>query len=155
MKKTALILTVAIVALLASYSFSTIDKYPDYVSSDSIALFKAQYLKTINNNDLNHQLEQNFSNLFDKVTAVDGQFSHETGYYYIVFGEKNNEKSIQLLKIEKEDLDNETYTYIDFTNIEVDEFTQYCWTGGINCPPGCTYTTAPCWAICGVGPTCD
>jgi hypothetical protein len=100
MKKAVIIFSVAIVALMAVYSFSTIDKYPDYVSEDSVTMYKSEYLKTINNHDLNMQLEQNFLPLFDKVTSVDAQFSQEIGYYYIVFGEKNNAKTIQLLKIE-------------------------------------------------------
>jgi hypothetical protein len=57
-------------------------------------MFKSDYLKTINSNDLNMQLEQNFLPLFDKVTSVDAQFSQERGYYYIVFGVKNNVKKI-------------------------------------------------------------
>jgi uncharacterized phage infection (PIP) family protein YhgE len=53
MKKAVLISPVAIVALLAVYSFSTIDKYPDSVTKSTVAMFNSHYLKTINNTDLN------------------------------------------------------------------------------------------------------
>jgi hypothetical protein len=152
MKKAVLIFSVAIVALLAVYSFSTIDKYPDYVSEDGVTMFKSHYIKTIDNNELNMQLEQNFLPLFDKVTSVDAQFSPESGYYYVVFGEKNNAKTIQSLKIEKEDVDNETYSYIDFTNIEVNDQTLYCRDRiAPACPSGCIYYTQDDWClkICG------
>jgi hypothetical protein len=141
---------------MAVYSFSTIDKYPDYVSEESVTMYKSEYLKTINSHDLNTQLEQNFLPLFDNVTFVDAQFSQEIGYYYIVFGEKNNAKTIQLLKIEKEDVDNETYTYFDFEGFTVTENTVYCWRGGPLCLPCQLQCCAACNIICGPWPlACD
>ncbi|MEM7187091.1 MAG: hypothetical protein AAF466_10570 [Bacteroidota bacterium] len=151
MKRYALLFSVAVVALLVSYSFSNVEKFPDNVSAESVTMFEDHYLKTINNEDLNIQLAQNFSNLFDEVTSVDAQFSPSDGYYYIVFAEKDGKKIIDLLKVEEHDVSNETYSYIDFTNIEVNESTQYCTTGGLTCPSGCNYNPfVPCLAKCGI-----
>jgi hypothetical protein len=154
--KAVIIFSVAIVALIAIYSFSTIDKYPDNVPEENVTMYKSEYLKTINSHDLNMQLEQNFLPLFDKVTSVDAQFSQEIGYYYIVFGVKNNTKKIELLKIEKVDVENETYTYFDFEGFTVTENTVYCWRGFFLCLPCQLQSEAACIIICGPWPiACD
>jgi len=150
MKKYAVILTVAVVALLVSYSFTSEDKFPNHISEESIAVFEADYLKTIHNANLNKHLETNFPDLFDTVVSVDAQSSPESGFYYIVFGEKNGERIINLLKVELEDVQNETYTYINFDTIDRSQsLVEYCTKGGPLCPPGCTYGS-PCFAICGI-----
>ena len=155
MKKVALILCVAVIAVISLYSFTAIDKYPDDISEDRISMFESHYVKTVENDELNNQLERNFLPLFDKVSSVDAQYSEETGYYYVVFGTKDNQKKIELLIIEKVDFDNETYTYFDFEGFEVTESTEYCYRGAL-CV-GCEYQPAqPCLAICGPYPVaCD
>lgn len=151
MKKYAVIFTVAVVALLSSYSFTSEDKFPSDVPEESIVVFESDYLKTIHNLELNKYLETNFPDLFDTVASVDAQSSPDAGFYYIVFGEKNGEKVIDLLKVEFEDIQNETYTYINFATVEKGQNPpQYCTMGGLACPPGCNYNPfAPCLAKCG------
>jgi len=151
MKKYAVIFTVAVVALLASYSFISEEKFPSDIPEESIAVFESDYLKTIHNADLNKHLETNFPDLFDAVVSVDAQSSPDSGFYFIVFGEKNGEKIIDLLKVEFEDIQNETYTYMNFDTIDRGQSPLYCTTGGLFCPPGCNYNPfAPCLAKCGV-----
>ena len=150
MKKASLIISV-IAVLVVAYSFTAIDKFPDNIPEESVTLFNSEYVKTINNDDLNRQLEQNFLPLFDKVTAVDAQYSEANGYYYIVFGEKDSTKKIELVKVNAEDIKNQTYTYFDFSGVTVTEATEYCYRGSL-CV-GCVYQPAvPCGIICGPYP---
>ncbi|MBX2829456.1 MAG: hypothetical protein KTR22_14925 [Flavobacteriaceae bacterium] len=140
MKK--LLFSFALVAIsLTIFSFSSLktdEKYPDDVPSEYIEAFKSDFIKTIHSEALKVTLESNFCSLFDKVYAVDAQMNPEAGFYYLVFGEKNGVNKIELLKTSQSDIDNEAYTYIDFTNIEVNATTEYCRAGnGYPFPPVC------------------
>jgi len=155
MKKFGIIYSVAVLAMIALYGFNSNDKYPDSIDEGRVAMFESHFIKTISKNELNRQLERNFLPLFDKVTSVDAQHSDDWGYYYLVFGEKNNIEKIELLKIEKEDVVNETYTYFDFEGFTVTENTLYCYRGG-TCV-GCVIPDSlDCPILCGPYPiACD
>ena len=155
MKK--LILIAALIAVsFGSFSYIADTKFPEGISAEKVAVYNTEYLKTIDNDLLNEQLSKNFAPLFDQVSFVDAQYSETIGYYYIVFGTTNESDTMQLLKVEKEDIDNETYSYIDFSNIKVSETTIYCFRGytpGATCPQfGCNpMGPSECEApICGV-----
>lgn len=104
------------------------------------------YFGTIKNQDLYMDLACKFSAIFNEVENVDLFYSKESGYYYGVTGFKDDNQIIEFLKINHEDVLNESYTYINFNNISKDFSTiQYCYEPtnpeSPNCQPGngCTY----------------
>ena len=155
MKKILSILVLIAVGVVL-YSFTANDRNPENVPErPDITNETTAYIKTIVNNELNVHIQKNFVRFFDKVEYVEARFSDDVGYFYAVFGEKKGEPSIQFIKVEKNDIDNETYTYFDFEGFTATEFTEYCYKGGF-CV-GCEYQpSVPCLVICGPWPTaCD
>ncbi len=137
MKTKMLILAILIAA---TNGFSNNPVYPDYVPESYVLKLEAEFVKKMDNQNLINHIEKNFVALFDNVNAIHTQYSDEFGFYYLVFGVKSNISKIELLKIEEEDYLNETYTYIDFSKINVNSSTVYC---GINYLPPidpCAYT---------------
>lgn len=130
--------------------------YPDGMDEDLVKFFDSEYLATIENVTLKTDLEEKFFFLFDEVNEIRVQYSDANGYYYLLFVEKKGESKLELLKIEETDYRNETYSYIDFTNLEVDEFTQFCRQGilpqypGV-CPVACENYPTGCFGMsCGI-----
>lgn len=150
-----------ILALTATvmFGFSNKPVYPDYVPEKTIQKFENEFLKKMTNINLINHIAENFISLFDNVNTIHAQYSEENGYYYLVFGEKENTSKIELLQIEKEDYLNERYTYIDFSNIKNNGSEGYCYKGiGSSFPPGCptaeqcvnSFTGFCATIICGV-----
>jgi len=155
MKKYILI-SILSVGLLSLFSFINKDKYPDSLKKEYVEIFKAEFIKEMNSKSLIMDLESKFHPLFDKVNTVDVQFNSEHGYYYLVIGKKDNKEKVEMLKINKSDFENNSYTYIDFTNININSSTEYCRSGnGYPFPPvcqgGCLPRTNNCLGIlCGI-----
>ncbi|MBR9855962.1 MAG: hypothetical protein GYB37_15555 [Algicola sp.] len=148
MKKAVLaVCAVAIIFLALSFE-NPKNEYPNYLSDELITFFESEYLTTIENESLNSLLEKNFSPLFDNVDYVHAQESEEFGHYYIIYAKKDGEPIIELLKINESDIQNETYTYIDFSNIDVNNQTTYCRqsfsTYPGTCPAECKYYLNGC-----------
>ncbi len=155
MKKTVLIFTV-LVALIAIYSFAANDEYLESNPKETVTSNEVEYIKNIVNNELNVHLQTNFVRFFDEVNYVEALFSKDVGYHYAVYGKKDGSLNVQFLKIEKDDIENETYTYFDFEGITVTELTKYCYRGG-GCV-GCQLLdpSFDCRYICGPWPwACD
>ena len=69
---------------------------------------------------------------------VDAQYNSGHGYYYLVFGKKDNKEKVEMLKINKSDIEKSIYSYIDFSNVDLASITQYCRSGtGYPFPPVC------------------
>ncbi|QNJ96957.1 hypothetical protein [Constantimarinum furrinae] len=156
MKKALFILAVVTVGF-AVYSFTEKDENP-IITSEKTTTISDDIIKTIENEDLNDHIQKNFVRYFDDVEFVTAHYSDTKNfYYYKVHGSKNGISTTQGLKIEKSDLENETYTYIDFSNIQVNELTEYCKDDSSN--PEC-FCVRPnfkfCQIICAVwnGTTC-
>jgi len=150
--KTKMLILALTTTVLFAYSNKPV--YPDYVPEFAIEKLEAEFVKKMTNTHLTNHIAENFISLFDNVSAIHAQYSDDDGYYYLVFGEKENSSKIELLKIEKEDYLNETYTYIDFSNISDKRQVQYCLRGSDNpltCPTPCNlYTNGCLGTICGV-----
>lgn len=129
MKKIFLSLTLILSSLLILSFDNTKNVYPDSVTPDMAKVFDRDYVKTMKNEVLNQQLEKNFLPLFDDVTSVRVQKNAVDGYYYMVLGTKKGKKNIALLKTSQYDVDNNTYTYINFSNIKVTAASRYCLQG--------------------------
>lgn len=152
-------LTCSLAVVLFSFSLTERyeQKFPKFFPADYVKVLKKDFIKTVKSEKLIANVQTNFQTLFDKVKAIDGHYNADADYYYyVIFGKKNNLDKMEILKIEKADLDNETYTYIDFTNIDV-ENTTYC-TSGPDSSPFSFVCTGPCearsevclGAVCGV-----
>lgn len=137
MKKYVLI-SIFSLGLLSLFSFVNKEKYPDSLKKEYVEIFKAEFVKEMNSESLMIDIENKFDTLFDKVNSVDAQFNSEQGYYYLIIGKKDNKEKIEMLKINKSDFENNSYTYIDFTNIESNSSVEYCRSGnGFPFPPVC------------------
>lgn len=130
---------------VALYSFTKNDEYSE-ASPKDLTSYEVLYVKTIKDMELNVQLQSNFVRFFDRVNSIDVRFTADIGYFYAVYGVKDGNQVVKNLYVEKEDVENETYTYIDFSNISVDESTEYCYKGS-SCNT-CTYL--PCCVDCNV-----
>ncbi|MEM9391229.1 MAG: hypothetical protein AAGA02_12190 [Bacteroidota bacterium] len=136
-------------------------KYPSSLSKETVEFLKNEYYLSIVSNSLFKDLENKFKYFFDEVSSVNANYSSISGYYYVVFGEKDGIEKIELLKVEESDVINKTYTYIDFSNITVSEQTVWCKSANgfpPGCPPECiAYTNqfACIGIMCGVGPDCN
>lgn len=135
MKKILFVCLLAI-GSLAFYNFSLVDapgeKYPTYLPLEAMETLKKEHVKVVESEALISTLATNFSPLFDEITAVHGQYNEDDGHYYVVFGEQDGVAKIELLKAWESDIENETYTYIDFTNIKVNNDIVYCTRGPLN-----------------------
>ncbi len=157
MKKTVFFLCAV---ALATMSFTLLEPtmmdYPDGIHEELAEFLDSEYLTTIENRSLKKDLEEKFFFLFDEINEIHVQHSDANGYYYLLFVEKDGASTLEMLKIEEKDYRNETYSYIDFSNIEVNEFTQLCSRGIVStnpliCPPDCDFYTIQCLGIsCGV-----
>ena len=137
--------------VLLFFSFVDKPKFPANVTPEEVSLFNNEFIETIHNETLNATLEEYFVRFIDDVTSVDVQFSEVGGYYYyIAFGTKNKQDVVQLLKIEKEDYLNQTYTYIDFSKVSDFNAIEICYTGTL-CP-GCNRSVCcvSCNIACGL-----
>lgn len=139
---------------------ATEPKYPADLPDELISFFDKEFVRTINNNFLNNDIQKKFFDLFDHVMGVNVQFSDVHGYYYLVFGSKDGMNKIELLKVNKEDVLDETYTYIDFSQINRN-LSGYCKIGNGFPPPVCPLKCinyedpGTCLGmICGSGPDC-
>lgn len=147
--------------MLMLFSFSTKSKYPDSLSSEHVEFFESERIKTISDAALNDRLEYLFSPLFDEVSSINAQYSNTSGYYYLVFGSKDGIEKIDILKVEKSDIENGTYSYIDFTGVDPASVVNYCRRGSESpfpfvCQGPCQLREDNCLGeICGVGPLCD
>ncbi|MAT89994.1 MAG: hypothetical protein CMC35_04820 [Flavobacteriaceae bacterium] len=155
MKKLILIPSILFISLIAiAFTTDNDTVYPEFISEDFAMTLDSEYIKTMENPTLEQTIENNFIALFDDITRVNAQYSKSNGYYYLVIGTKNNVETLQLLKVNKDDIDKSTYTYINFSNIDVDEDTEYCTSGSTNpftCPVACDYYPSGCIGqICGV-----
>ncbi|HAS39235.1 MAG TPA: hypothetical protein DCS93_02095 [Microscillaceae bacterium] len=136
MKKIIFSLTL-VLCTLAFFSFNTTKSiYPSFVSAELAKFFKGDYIKTVKDEALNLHLEKNFLPLFDDVTFLHAQKNAKEGYYYIVFGTKDGKETMALLKASQQDIETNTYSYIDFSKIKVTKSTWYCRSGRLNAPAG-------------------
>ena len=158
MKKVFLSLTLVLSSLLMLSFDHAKDIYPDSVTPEMAKVFDRDYVKTVENEALNKHLEKNFLPLFDDVISIRAQQNAIDGYYYMVLGTKNGQKSMVLLKTSQYDVDNNIYTYIDFSNIKVTATSRYCLQGlqdpsfpGICVGAQCKPRTTNCLGlICGI-----
>lgn len=159
MKKLILAATLIIVAFV-SYNFTfkaEKNVFPEDLSTEYINLFDAEYIKTIDNEDLKAQLKTDFSSLFDEIYSVRAQYSDKNDYYYIVIGTQEGVDKIELLKVSESDVKNDSYTYIDFSNFDTSKTMLYC-RSGVNtgnprkiCPSACQNYSYPCLGMtCGI-----
>ena len=157
MKKFIYVLTLAVL-ILTVYSFtnSSNDAYPEDLAPEYVEVLKRDFVKTMNNESLHVSLETNFITLFDEINQVDAQYSDKFGYYYTVMGKKDGKEKVEILKINESDVINETYSYIDFSNLDAMTVT-YCTSGPDSSPfpfvclGPCQVRTNNCLgAICGV-----
>lgn len=161
MKKILFVCLLAI-GSLAFYNFSLTDapgeKYPTYLPLETMEVLKKEHVKTVENEALMSSLATKFTSLFDEVTAVHGQYNEDDGHYYVVFGKQDGKAKIELLKANATDIENETYTYIDFSNMNLDYAAAvFCTRGPLNpshpftCPSDCDARLYQCLGyVCGV-----
>jgi len=133
------------------------EKYPESLPIEFIEIFENDFVKTVDNKVLINSLEENFSSLFDEIKRVDVQLNSDFGYAYLVIGTKDLKEKVEILKIEKADVENETYTYIDFKNIDTKNAIQFCTTGPnissnpFVCTGSCRFRNERCLGlICGI-----
>lgn len=157
MKKVIYVLALAVLTVTAiSFTTSDTEKYPDNLPLEYVEVLKKDFIKTTESQSLFASIETNFISLFDEVTRIDAQYSEKSGYYYMVLGSKDGQVKFEILTVEVSDIENETYTYIDFTNIDVNTV-QYCTSGPdvspfpFVCTGPCEFRTSNCLgAVCGV-----
>lgn len=104
------------------------------------------YFGSIQNQNLFMDLSCKFSILFEEVGSVNVFYSIESGYYFEVKGYKKGITVVQNLKVNPQDVVNESYSYINFEDLNIDyENEEYCYEPifppGSLCEPnlGCTY----------------
>ena len=141
---------------VVSFTSFNNEKYPENLPSEYVEVLKGDFIKTMESNSLFTSIETNFVSLFDEVTTIDAQYSNNAGYYYLVVGSKNGQERFEILKTDKADIDNGTYTYIDFSNMEAMPM-QFCSSGPafspfpFVCTGPCQVRTTSCLgAICGI-----
>ncbi|GAB5398960.1 MAG: hypothetical protein Aureis2KO_05450 [Aureisphaera sp.] len=157
MKKFIYVLALAVLVLTVySFTNSSKDMYPEDLASEYVEVLKRDFVKTMDNESLYATLEANFITLFDAIDQVDAQFSESYGYYYTVIGKKDGKEKVEILKIDESDVINETYSYIDFSNLDAMTVT-YCTSGPDSSPfpfvclGPCQVRTETCLgAVCGV-----
>lgn len=115
---------------------STKIDYPDEISEEVAEILDSEYLTTIENEALKSDLEKKFTFLFDKVYEIRAQHSDANGYYYLLLVDTEGKQKIELLKIEESDYLNETYNYINFSNITVNQNSKTCKIGFVTTVPG-------------------
>jgi hypothetical protein len=141
--------------------FANNPKYPENLNKEYVDMFESEFLMEMKSTNLIIDIERKFVSLFDEVSQVNAQYSETNGHYYLVFGQQNGEEKIELLKIDRKDMINSTYTYIDFDGISNLDSVEYCYTGtspnnGKNCPSSSECinefrSSTPCAVmICGV-----
>jgi len=157
MKKSIYVLALAVLTLFV-YSFTTpnTERYPSDLPIEYVEVLEKDFIKTVDNESLLNTIETNFVTLFDDVTRIDAQHSEKSGYYYMVLGSKDGQPKFEILTVNVSDIENETYTYIDFTNVDV-KTVQYCTSGPdvspfpFVCTGPCEFRTSNCLgAICGM-----
>ena len=109
-------LAMSMVSLVAFVPFNRDNEFPEYVSGENVRIFNQDFIRTVDNQNLRNDIQQKFGILIDQVNRVDAQYAKAVGYYYLVLGTKNNEKAMVLLKVKREDIEQEQYTYIKFKN---------------------------------------
>ncbi|WP_343764234.1 hypothetical protein, partial [Gangjinia marincola] len=73
----------------------------------------------------------NFSPIISEVASVSAYKDYDdNSFFYLVEGFKNDTPTTFMLKIDEQDYVNQTYTYIDFSNITINDNTQFCTTRG-------------------------
>ncbi|MEM8506581.1 MAG: hypothetical protein AAF717_02075 [Bacteroidota bacterium] len=137
MKKMMFLLSVVILGLMSfTLLESTKTDYPDEISEEIAEFLDSEYLTTIENEALKSDLEKKFFFLFDKVYEIRAQHSDANGYYYLLLVDTEGKQKIELLKIEESDYLNETYNYINFSNITVNQGSVVCKEGIVSTKPG-------------------
>jgi len=157
MKKSIYVLALAVLTLTV-YSFTTSNtkKYPENLPIEYVEVLKKDFIKTIDGESLLATIETNFVSLFDEVTRIDAQHSDKSGYYYMVLGSKDGQVKFEILTVNASDIENEAYTYINFTNLDV-KTAEFCTSGPdvspfpFVCTGPCEFRTSNCLgAVCGV-----
>lgn len=159
--KKVILLIVLVVGLFALKPEVEETIYPENLSRDFIHYLHKEFVKEMNNETLNEDIQSKFWNLFDKVSDVNAHYSQVNGFYYVVFGSLDGVDKIEMLKIEESDMQNEIYSYIDFSNYTVTSETVYCKAVNGFPPPVCQggckkYTDAStCLGLVCSLPGCD
>ncbi len=144
--KKSIFLLLTVVFAAAFLSFVSDEKFPEGISEKAMALYKDHYVKNISNNDdLFNALEFKYPRLIDQVSLVDAQYSPLIGYYYNVFGLKNEKKTMLSIAIDEEEFQQEFLKYDvnrNYGNVE------YCYkplSQQSTCPQECYhYTFSSC-----------
>lgn len=149
MKKLMIFLTAIVVVLLL-----VVAMIPKPVSDKTIQRLKTKsdFVKVVDNDALKDVLGRGFSDLADEISFV--SVHHKPAdhyYYYAVAGAKDGQEVVFYAKAHKSDIEDETYTYIDFASLKKslhpgDDIRRYCYARANNqiC------ISAPRGVICGV-----
>lgn len=131
--------------------------YPDSIDTELKAILKKSFVKNIQNPELNEHLTKNLGKFFDEIDQVSAQQDESFGSFYFIMGKKDGAEAYEMLKVNEEDIENNTYSYIDFSKFEIDENTTYCREGPPNpihpqvCVGPCAKRTNNCLGlICGI-----
>lgn len=158
MKNNPLVLLIAMAFGILSLPVQA--THPSEYSAELVSKIQQDYLYTVQNDDLTQHLESNFTELFDEVKVVTAHFDAANEvYYYTVAGEKDGTATIERLKVYENDIQNETYTYLNFENIRShfgEAAVRYCVTLDVfpnapsYCPSGCNLPVVCPGMVCGV-----
>ncbi|GAA0872377.1 hypothetical protein GCM10009117_15240 [Gangjinia marincola] len=100
-------------------------------SNSEATTANAMHMTNINNMALYMTIETNFSPIISEVASVSAYKDYDdNSFFYLVEGFKNDTPTTFMLKIDEQDYVNQTYTYIDFSNITINDNTQFCTTRG-------------------------
>lgn len=80
--------------------------------------YAKDYANTIHNETLNLDIATKFAHLISVVERVDVHYNADFGFYYVAHGSINGKSTVVMLKTTEKEVNTQTYSYIDFTNLE-------------------------------------
>lgn len=106
-------------------------------------------VKEVKNDNLKFEFLEKFPTIFTFINKIEVYTGDDENYYYYIEGEFQGEVISDMFKINEQDYFNESYSYLDFTNIN-NENLEYCREYTERCErPGCHYGYPCKGPICG------
>ena len=101
------------IKFLALIAFTSVVFFSAFTTRDTkddlLNFIKKDYVSSTNSDELKSVMEHNFTDLFEKVLKIDVHENQNNLYYYAVYGSKDNKDVVELFKISKENIDNESF----------------------------------------------
>lgn len=88
-------------AVIALYRFTANNEYRENSPKEISGSIEAEYIKTINKNEPNADIQKNYVKFFDEVNYVEAMFSEDVGYYFVVHRKIHGDYTFHFQKLKK------------------------------------------------------